>query len=140
MAKTPLPGLIEKHGANWVIKAGPEPGEEDIRLHFDPQESTEYTVIKLDARDLPQDQGVTWINNFAIMEGKEYVATVGYWIFLHPNPDGHKKFAYCLGGGGEVKTDKQPVPANEQDGEIDKDVSHLVKVHFDTGDPGAGWT
>lgn len=107
--------------------------EKDILVVF--ASVVDYKIVKLDSADLPpNDNGntITWINNFGVMDknGNKYLDQVNYTVFLPPQANG--RFIYYDKGG--LKRDKTPTPGNrpERPG--------WVKVEFDTGDPGTGWT
>ncbi len=107
--------------------------EEDILVVF--ANAVSYKVVKLNVADLPpNDNGkkITWINNFGVMDknGNKYVDQVSYTVFLPPKANG--RFIYHDKDG--LKKNKTPGPGNRPDR------PGWVKVEFDTGDPGVGWT
>lgn len=103
--------------------------EKPIIVVFDT--TTSYQVVKLDVNQLSTAGGISWINNFGIVDSSgNYVDSVNYTVFLPARANA--TFIYDSGHG--PKTDKVPTPRGRK-----PERPGMVQVDFTMGDPGVGW-
>jgi len=109
---------------------GVESSELDILVVF--SSSVDYQVVKLNVVDLPTQEGITWINNFGVMDsaGKRYLSSVNYSVYLPPAAHANSIFVYADQQG--VHQDKKTEPGGPK-------WPSKVRVDFATGDPEIGW-
>ena len=145
MAKNEVQGRVQQQGNSrkiFVIQADAS-GEGDVRLHFDSRLGDDFQVVKLDSADLPTEhdgKAISWINYWGIKDATGgWAGSVGHTAFFKSKPPDKEKFVYVDGDGNAVKDNRTPADADQQDEQADPPVTGMVKVHFDTGDPAAGW-
>jgi hypothetical protein len=133
--KREVPGAVTALGDNRNFIIHPvEPSEEMVRLLFDSPLPAGYQVVKLDSTKLPPTYGETtvrWANAWGVKNpdgGWSGIRdNVGHTAFFKAHDPQKERFVYV--DGGDVKDDRTPVGAG----------AGMMKVGFETGDPGYGW-